>query len=206
MKYPSQSVALPYFVGALAIFALQLVFGLIGALDVCRAEPDPDGPAAVQRRAHDPHQRADRLAAARLLRLRLLPAARRGGARDLFADARATSSSGSSSSPRRSAVVGYLFGNYDGALLSRAAALGQARHHRRRADLPVQHLDDRAAGAQDRDHQHAAARPVGHRRLLPVLVLRPGQRRNRQDVLVVCRASVGGRRVGAGDGLAFSPS
>jgi len=32
MKYPSQSVALPYFLGALAIFALQLVFGLIGAI------------------------------------------------------------------------------------------------------------------------------------------------------------------------------
>lgn len=31
MKYPSQSVALPYFLGALTIFALQLVFGLIGA-------------------------------------------------------------------------------------------------------------------------------------------------------------------------------
>jgi nitric oxide reductase subunit B len=31
MKYQSQSVALPYFVGALVIFALQLVFGLIGA-------------------------------------------------------------------------------------------------------------------------------------------------------------------------------
>jgi nitric oxide reductase subunit B len=32
MKYPSQSVALPYFIGALVIFALQLAFGLIGAL------------------------------------------------------------------------------------------------------------------------------------------------------------------------------
>jgi nitric oxide reductase subunit B len=31
MKYPSQSVALPYFVGALVIFSLQLVFGLVGA-------------------------------------------------------------------------------------------------------------------------------------------------------------------------------
>ena len=31
MKYQSQRVALPYFVGALTIFALQLVFGLIGA-------------------------------------------------------------------------------------------------------------------------------------------------------------------------------
>ncbi len=32
MKYPSQSVALPYFVGALVIFSLQLVFGLVGAI------------------------------------------------------------------------------------------------------------------------------------------------------------------------------
>jgi nitric oxide reductase subunit B len=32
MKYQSQSVALPYFIGALVIFALQLVFGLIGAV------------------------------------------------------------------------------------------------------------------------------------------------------------------------------
>jgi nitric oxide reductase subunit B len=31
MKYPSQSVTLPYFLGALTIFSLQLVFGLIGA-------------------------------------------------------------------------------------------------------------------------------------------------------------------------------
>ena len=32
MKYPTQSVALPYFVGALVIFSLQLVFGLVGAI------------------------------------------------------------------------------------------------------------------------------------------------------------------------------
>jgi nitric oxide reductase subunit B len=32
MKYPSQEVALPYFVGALIIFSLQIVFGLVGAV------------------------------------------------------------------------------------------------------------------------------------------------------------------------------
>lgn len=45
MKYQSQSVALPYFVGALVVFALQLVFGLVGA--VMYVEPNLIPPALL---------------------------------------------------------------------------------------------------------------------------------------------------------------
>ena len=47
------------------------------------------------------------------------------------------------------------------------------------------------AGAQDRDHQRSADRAVGHCPAVPVRVLQSVQPQPRQDVLVVCRASVG---------------
>ena len=99
------------------------------------------------------------------------------------------------------AVVGYLFRIHEGREFLEQPTVGQARHRRRRADVPLQHHDDGAEGPQDRDHQRAAARPVGHRDLLPVLALqsRPTSRSTR--CTGGTSSTLGRGRVGTGHGL-----
>ena len=86
------------------------------------------------------------------------------------------------------------------ARVPRAAALGQVRHPRRRGDLPRQRLADVARRAQDRDHQHPAARPLASVAPLDLRLHQPGEPRARQDVLVVRRPPLGRGDLGARHG------
>ena len=137
---------------------------------LCPAELPVRAPA-LQHPADDPHQRADRLAAARLLRRHLLPAARGGRARDPQPAARLH--------PVRLFLVGGRRRRgrlpvpiHEGReFLEQPLSIKSASSSR--PDLPLQHQHDGAEGAQDGGHQRAAPRPVGCRRLLPVRLLQP---------------------------------
>ena len=135
---------------------------------------------ALQHRPDAAHQQPRRVASARLLRRGLLHRARGGGARDLLAHARLSSArdprarhAGRRRDLSLQPLRGQLPPRNAGPRIPRTADLGQDRHRRRRAHLPLQRLDDRAQGPQDRHHQRPAARPVGPRAPLPLRLLQP---------------------------------
>jgi hypothetical protein len=140
----------------MGLFGIQVAGRASGGLGLRLAQHPVRG-AALQHHPHDPHQRADRLAAAGLLRRHLLPCPRGIRARDLVGQAGlpAVLDHPRRRHPRRGRQLPRRHPRRP--RVSRATALGQVRHPRRGGDLPVEHLDDRAGGPQDRDHGRSPA-------------------------------------------------
>ena len=200
MKYATQKVAYWLFRRRHGLFVVQVLVGALAGDRLRRAEL-PGRDAALQHPAHDPHQRADRLAAAGLLRRGLLPDP--GGGRARASRARCWPMSSSAL-----LMVGALAAvSATCSASTRGASSSSSRSGSRSASSSVALIflynisHDGAEGPQDRDHQRPAAGPVGHRGLLPVRLLQPGEPRGRQAVLVVRRPPLGRGRLGAGDGL-----
>ena len=86
MRYRTQSVAYAYFVVALLLYGLQMVFGLLSIAKYLGPDPIVSVPA-VRREQGDPHQPAHRLGADRLHGRDLLAGARGVAHRALLAAA-----------------------------------------------------------------------------------------------------------------------
>ena len=199
MRYPTQKIALTYFAGAMALFLAQMLFGLLAGL-VYVWPNFLSETAAVQHHPHDPYQRADRVAPARLLRRHLLSPARGGGARHREPAAGLCPVLDHLRGGAAVAVVGYLFRIHEGREFLEQPIYVKIALIIGIPDVPLQHQHDRAQGPQDGRHRGAADGPVGRRRLLPVRLLQPGQSRPGQDLLVVGGPHLGRGRMGADHG------
>ena len=199
MKYQSQKVALAYFYVAMALFAIQVLGGLLaGWIYVSPNTLSETLPFNIVRMIHtnalivwlllgffggtyyllpEEAEREHLLGEARLYPARdpRRRHARRGGRLPLR-------------HPRRARVP-------------RAAALGQVRHPRRGGDLPLQRLADRARRAARPRSPASCCSACGSLSLLWIFAfINPRQPRARQDLLVVRRPPLGRGDLGAGDG------
>ena len=163
MRYRTQAIAYPYFVVALLLYGLQMVFGLLSIVKYLGPDPIVSMPA-VRREQGNPHQPADRLGADRLHGRHLLGGARGIADRALLRPASPTGSSASGPSPGVTAVVGYLFRLDGGQQAAGAAPAGEDRHRGRDADVPLQHRHDDLDGEAAHHHR---GRPGGGPRAWP---------------------------------------
>ena len=204
MKYQSQKIALGYFAVALALFAVQVSMGLImGWIYVYAATSCPSScPSTSRRMLHTNSLVVWLLLGFFGAAYYLVP---EESEREIHSPMLAWLQLAIFVLGTAGVVVTYLFNLFDGQLASwqrgprvhRTAEMGQGRHRRRRADLPLQHLDDGAGGQEDRDHQHPAAGPLGPVAAVPVRLREPRQPGAGQAVLVVHRPPLGRRHCGS---------
>ena len=200
MKYQSQQVAKLYFYGAMLVFTLQIVFGLLGAVNYVAptAIPVEILPFSVVRMVHTNAPIVWLLLGFFGSAFFLLPEETE---REIYRPMLAKIQFWIFLVAAVIVVVGYLFGNYDG-----RSYLEQPWYLKVGIVVVALMFLFNFTMTVLKGRRTVITNILmlglwGDRRLLPVRLLPAGQHRHRQDVLVVGRASVGRGRVGAGDGL-----
>ncbi len=205
MRYRTQTVAYAYFVVALLLYGLQMVFGILSIAKYLG--PDPiKAFLPVRCEQGDPHQPAHRVGADRVHGRHLLAGA--GG----IAERTPFAAPGLLAARPVDHGRGYRRGGLPvpvdrGEQAAGAADAGEARHRGRDADVPVQHRHDHLEGETVHHHAGSAARGThadGHP--VPSRALHLRQLHRQHLLPMVDGAPLGGGGMGDGAGRASWPT